>query len=79
MLTILHGSDVHFGPPYLPAAGDAFVRAAEELDPAVIVVSGDYTQRAKREQFASARAFRDRLPARPLIVVPGKMVNLVLG
>ena len=71
MLTILHGSDVHFGPPYLPAAGDAFLRAAEELDPGVIVVSGDYTQRAKREQFASARAFLDRLPSRPLIVVPG--------
>ncbi len=71
MLTILHASDVHFGPPYLPAAGEALLRAADELDPDVIVVSGDFSQRARREQFASARAFLDRLPERPLVVVPG--------
>ncbi|MGH7443613.1 MAG: metallophosphoesterase family protein [Longimicrobiales bacterium] len=71
MLTILHASDVHLGPPYVPAAGDALVRAAEELDPDVIVASGDFTQRAKREQYAAARALLGRLPARPLVVVPG--------
>jgi 3',5'-cyclic AMP phosphodiesterase CpdA len=71
MLTILHASDVHFGPPYVPQVGEAFLRAAAELDADVIVVSGDFTQRAKPEQFASARAFLDRLPDAPLIVVPG--------
>ena len=37
----------------------------------MIVASGDFTQRAKSVQFAAARAFLDRLPAAPQIVVPG--------
>ncbi|MHB1170150.1 MAG: metallophosphoesterase family protein, partial [Longimicrobiales bacterium] len=71
MLTIVHGSDVHFGPPYVPAAGEAFLRSVEELDPDVIVLSGDFTQRAKRGQYAEARAYIERLPPKPLIVTPG--------
>jgi 3',5'-cyclic AMP phosphodiesterase CpdA len=35
------------------------------------VASGDFTQRAKREQFAQARAFLDQLPSVPRLVVPG--------
>ena len=71
MLTIVHGSDLHFGPPYVPAAGEAFLRSIEELDPDVIVLSGDFTQRAKREQYAEARAYINRLPQKPLVVTPG--------
>ena len=71
MLSILHFSDVHFGPPYLPAAGEALLAAAEQLEADVIVASGDFTQRAKPEQYAAARAFLDRLPNSPTIVVPG--------
>ena len=40
------------------------------LQPRLIVVSGDLTQRARRRQFAAARAFLDRLPA-PHLVLPG--------
>src|SRR5690606_1855849 len=71
VLTIVHASDIHFGPPYVPAAGEAFLRSVEELDPDVIVLSGDFTQRAKREQYADARAFINRLPPKPVIVTPG--------
>ncbi len=71
MLTILHVSDLHFGPPFLPKLGDALLGAAEELQPDVIVASGDFTQRAKREQFAAARRFLDRLPDVPTVVTPG--------
>ena len=71
MLTILHISDLHFGPPYVSRVGDALVRMAPDLAPDVIVASGDFTQRAKGEQFAAARAFLDRLPAVPRVVVPG--------
>ena len=71
MLKILHISDLHFGPPYLPHVGEALQRSAVELAPDVIVVSGDLTQRAKREQFQEAREFLDRLPPVPLVVVPG--------
>ncbi|MBI4545955.1 MAG: metallophosphoesterase [Gemmatimonadetes bacterium] len=71
MLTLLHISDLHFGPAYVPAAGAALLRAAAELQPDVIVASGDFTQRARREQFQAARRFLDGLPAVPTVVVPG--------
>lgn len=71
MLTILQISDLHFGPPYLPDAGEAVLRIAPTLEADAIVVSGDLTQRAKRAQFAEAKAFLDRLPALPKIIVPG--------
>lgn len=71
MLTILHISDIHFGPPYVPYVGEAVIRAAHELPADVIVASGDFTQRAKRAEYAAAREFLDRLPPLPLVVVPG--------
>lgn len=71
MLTLLHISDLHFGPPYLPKVGEAVLRIAPRLQPHIIVASGDFTQRAKPEQFQEARAFLDRLPDVPKVVVPG--------
>jgi 3',5'-cyclic AMP phosphodiesterase CpdA len=71
VLTILHISDLHFGPFYLPPIGEALLRIAPTLNADVIVASGDFTQRAKREQFAAAKEFLGRLPPLPLIVTPG--------
>ncbi|CAN5823504.1 metallophosphoesterase [soil metagenome] len=71
MLTILHISDLHFGPHFVEHVGEAVLRAAKELPADVIVASGDFTQRAKRVEYARARAFLDRLPALPVVVVPG--------
>ena len=71
MLNLLHVSDLHFGPPYVPKVGRALLRQANELDPDVVVVSGDFTQRAKPEQFAEAAEFLERLPDVPRVVVPG--------
>jgi 3',5'-cyclic AMP phosphodiesterase CpdA len=71
MITILHISDLHFGPPYVPRVGDAVRTAAHTLEPDLIVASGDFTQRAKEEQFKDARAYLDTLPDVPIIVTPG--------
>ncbi len=71
MLTILHLSDLHFGPPYLPRVGEAVIRFAPRAGPDVVVISGDLTQRAKPEQFEQARSFIDRLPKVTQVVVPG--------
>lgn len=71
MLKLLHISDLHFGPPYREQAGAAVQRLATDVKPDVVVASGDFTQRAKDEQFAEARAFLDQLPQVPTIVVPG--------
>lgn len=70
-MDILHISDLHFGPPYVPGAGEALLRQAREWKPHVIVISGDFTQRAKASQFIRARAFLDQLPDLPTVVVPG--------
>lgn len=68
---ILHLSDLHFGPPFVPEVGKAVLSTASAIDVDAIVVSGDFTQRAKREQFEAARAFLDRLPDVPRLYVPG--------
>lgn len=71
MARILHISDLHFGRPYLPEAGEALQRIAPSLEPDAIVVSGDISQRAKAREFKEARRFLDRLPNVPMLVVPG--------
>ena len=71
MLTIFHVSDLHFGPPFQEDVGEALLRFAFDLKPDLIVASGDFTQRAREEQFAAARAFLDRLPEAPLVTTPG--------
>ncbi|HSJ14561.1 MAG TPA: metallophosphoesterase family protein [Longimicrobiales bacterium] len=70
-MNILHISDLHFGPAFVPHVGEALQEAAIQLDIDLIVASGDFTQRARAEQFAAARAFLDRLPPVPIVVTPG--------
>jgi 3',5'-cyclic AMP phosphodiesterase CpdA len=69
MRTIVHVSDLHFGrvdPRLVPP----LVQTIHAIAPHLIAVSGDLTQRARRSQFAQARAFLQQLPF-PKIVVPG--------
>lgn len=69
MRKIAHLSDLHFG-----RTDDAVVRAVlksvNELEPHLVVVSGDITQRARKSQFAEASRFLERLP-QPQLIVPG--------
>lgn len=68
---ILHVSDLHVGPPFLSAVADALVRQAHEVKPELLVVSGDFVQRADHiEQWRGARELLDALPG-PKLVVPG--------
>lgn len=71
MISLLHVSDLHFGPPFHETVGEALRKFAHRLAPDCIVASGDFTQRAREEQFAAARAFLDTLPRVPTIVTPG--------
>lgn len=69
MRRIVHLSDLHFG--RVDSALLAPLRTrVEALQPDLIVVSGDLTQRAKPAEFREARAFLDSLPG-PRLVVPG--------
>lgn len=69
MRTVVHLSDLHFG-RVDDALLDPLSRLVNELQPTVVVVSGDLTQRARDEQFAAARAWLDTLPG-PQVIVPG--------
>ncbi|MDX1660279.1 MAG: metallophosphoesterase family protein [Gemmatimonadota bacterium] len=69
MRTIVHLSDLHFG-RIDPATTDPLVETVREIDPHLVAVSGDLTQRARDGQFRAAREFIERLPE-PLVVVPG--------
>lgn len=71
MTTLVHASDVHFGKPFRPAAAEAFLEAVERLRPDAVVVSGDFTQRAKVHEFEQAAAFLARLAPLPVVVTPG--------
>jgi 3',5'-cyclic AMP phosphodiesterase CpdA len=71
LISILHVSDLHFGPPYHDEVGGALLKFAHRLNADCIVASGDFTQRAREEQFAAARAWLNQLPDVPTIVTPG--------
>lgn len=68
-MKIVHLSDLHFGtesPNVVERLGDALAATAPDL----VIVSGDFTQRALNREFLKARGFLDRLPA-PAFCVPG--------
>lgn len=69
MRTIVHLSDLHFGRVDTRLL-EPLVKSISEINPDLIAVSGDLTQRARSHQFIEARTFLDRLP-KPQIVVPG--------
>ena len=69
MRVVAHISDLHFGTED-HGLQEALLRDLESARPSLVAVSGDLTQRARRAQFAAARAFLHRLPA-PRVVVPG--------
>lgn len=71
MLTLVHASDLHFGEPYRPEMGEAFLEAAHEAQPDAIVLSGDFTQRAKVREYRAAAEYLTRLPEVPVVVTPG--------
>lgn len=70
-LCIMQISDLHFGPPLVPDVAEAALASCVRLAPDLLVVSGDLTQRARREQFEAARDYLQRFPTIPRLVIPG--------
>ena len=72
MARIAHLSDVHFGAndPKIVSATEAWL---ENNQPDLVIISGDFTQRARVEQFRAASAWLNRLRAAGmrLLVIPG--------
>jgi 3',5'-cyclic AMP phosphodiesterase CpdA len=72
MARIAHLSDIHFGAhdPKVVAATEAWL---QERRPDLVIISGDFTQRARVEQFREASAYINRLRAAgfTVLAVPG--------
>ena len=69
MKTVVHLSDLHFGREDRNVVS-ALIDVVSDVSPAVVAVSGDLTQRARRRQFQRAAGFLEALPY-PRVVVPG--------
>jgi 3',5'-cyclic AMP phosphodiesterase CpdA len=69
---IAHLSDIHFGAhdPKVVAATEAWLQMRQ---PDLVIISGDFTQRARIAQFREASAYINRLRAMgfPVLAVPG--------
>ena len=72
MARLVHLSDLHFG-AHDPRLVDAVERKVDEAKPDLVVISGDFTQRARTEQFQDACRFLERLRdvGHELLAVPG--------
>ena len=72
MARIAHLSDIHFGAhdPRIVSATEAWL---EDSRPDLVVISGDFTQRARTEQFQAASAWLNRLRSMGLkvLAIPG--------
>ena len=72
MARLVHLSDLHFG-AHDEELVSAVERSVQEIKPDLVVISGDFTQRARTEQFKEACEFLDRLrdAGHEVIGVPG--------
>ena len=68
-MLLVHISDLHFGRER-PVVLQAFLRALQTLQPQLVVISGDLTQRAKTAEYRAARTFLQALPV-PYLIIPG--------
>lgn len=70
MSRLLQVSDTHFGTERAGVMDD-LVALCRQLEPEVVVLSGDITQRARRHQFEAAARFWARMQAPERLVIPG--------
>lgn len=69
MQKIIHISDIHFGKED-EGIVNALSTKINEIEPEIIVVSGDLTQRAKHQEYQKAKYFLNKLDF-PQVVIPG--------
>lgn len=70
MPTLIHLSDLHFGPGYLSHVGQVILKEIVTLSPDAVVVSGDFTMRARHTEYQAAREYLNKI-ARPTLTIPG--------
>jgi Icc protein len=70
--TIVQLSDIHCGSPhFVPSLLDRAIVEVNDLEPDVVVVSGDLTGDGLRGEYLAAREAVDRIACERMIVIPG--------
>ena len=67
---IIHISDPHFG-ILNPLAGAALLEKIRELQPKLILLTGDITQRARKSEFLQAKNFFQQIQSCPVLATAG--------
>lgn len=70
MPTLIQLSDLHFGPHHNPHLAEIILKDIAALNPDAVIVSGDFTMRARAGEFAQAREFLSQI-AQPTLTIPG--------
>lgn len=70
LLRVVHLSDPHFGTTRIDVV-DGLLNILKKIQPALILLTGDITQRARANQFRAAKDFIDQLGSAAVIAVPG--------
>ena len=70
MPTLIHLSDLHFGPGFVSHLGDLILKDIQALHPDAIVFSGDFTMRARHNEYQAAREYLNKI-TRPTLTIPG--------
>ncbi len=70
--TIAHISDLHCGGPYfLPNLLERAIVEINDMQPDMIVCSGDLTTMGYKEEYATAKTFLDELECDSIVYIPG--------
>jgi Icc protein len=70
--TIAHLSDIHCGGPYfVPSLLERAIAEINDMEPDVVVCTGDLTTFGFRHEYQEARAYLDRIECEEMVVIPG--------
>ena len=70
--TIAQISDIHCGDPhFVPGLMERTINEINDLDPDMVICSGDLTAFGFKHEFAQAKAYLDRIKCESLVVIPG--------
>jgi 3',5'-cyclic-AMP phosphodiesterase len=72
LFRIAHFSDLHCGSPYfVPNLADRAITEINELEPNLVICTGDLTTYGFQQEYAEAKAYLDRLECEHFVVIPG--------
>jgi 3',5'-cyclic AMP phosphodiesterase CpdA len=71
-LTIAHISDLHCGGPYfLPNLLERAITEVNDIEPDLVICTGDLTTFGFKEEYATAKSYLDRIECDSVVVIPG--------